>query len=96
MSEADKATVSPSVRITFIPAPKFETTWTVFGFVQGKIVSPYIEFVEIQVTIVQDGVLMQVPSEIDCPAIIISRALQVSSDCCCVTTGFKERRVSYK
>ena len=73
------------VRFRFTPPKKFETTWMVSGLVQGNIVSKLVTLPDTHWIEVQPFCLMQLPKSGDRLDINVSRARQVSLDCCCET-----------
>ena len=67
--------------------PKFEVLVTAIGDAQGSISKVLtILFPETQIMLVQNVSLVQSPTVSDRPTIIVSKALHVSADCCCVVS----------
>lgn len=72
--------------------PKLVTKRAAIGVLQGSIVSVLSVSPETQVIVVQNVSLLHTPKRSDEPATIVSKAVHVSSDCCCIaaTDGIPE------
>ena len=94
-SKKNNVSVVVRVRIRSTPNPLLEVTWTDIGFVQGIIVMELVVD-DTHLIIVQAGFLVQLPRMLDRAAIIASKAMQVSSDCCCVITTRVKRKAKHR
>ncbi len=86
-----------SVKVRLNPIPTVEKTLTDIGVVQGNMVIEFVPIGDTHVAKVQDSSLTQSPRTLDRPAIIVSKALHVSSDCCGVfaVSTWHEYRLNY-